>query len=354
MADLLAVERVDGWDGLGVVSRVDAETGAGIHVALHSERLGPPSGGTRMKSYAGASEARRDAQRLAEAMTYKWAAARFPRGGGKAVIDAPDGLSADARDGLLRRYGSLVRELGGRFLTGPDVGTSPRDMDVISQTGSPWVFGRTEAGGGAGGSGGWTALGVFVSIETACERLFGSRSLRGRRVAIQGAGSVGADLARRLADAGAEVEVADSDARAAERAGADPRIRVVPADGVLARPCDVLSPCALGGVLDAASIPTLACAAVVGAANNPLAAAENAGQIAARGILYAPDFVVNAGGAIAVTGMEALGWSAERAEAAVRAIAETLTRVFALADEGRITTAAAARQIAEEALAAGR
>jgi len=354
VADAPAVERIEGWDGLGVVSRVDAETGAGIHVALHSERLGPPSGGTRMKSYPSASEARRDAQRLAEAMTYKWAAAAFPRGGGKAVIDAPDGLSAEARDGLLRRYGSLVRELGGRFLTGPDVGTSPRDMDVISQTGSPWVFGRTEAGGGAGGSGGWTALGVFVSIETACERLFGGRSLRGRRVVIQGAGSVGADLARRLADAGAEVEVADSDAQAAARAGADPRIRVVPADGVLARPCDVLSPCALGGVLDTVSIPTLRCAAVVGAANNPLAVAENADQIAERGILYAPDFVVNAGGAIAVTGMEALGWPAARAEAAVRAIAATLTRVFALADEKGITTAAAARRIAEEALAPGR
>ena len=167
---------------------------------------------------------------------------------------------------------------------------------------------------------------------------------------IQGAGSVGADLARRLADAGARVEVADSDAQAAARAGSDPRIRVVPAEGVLARPCDVLSPCALGGVLDAGSIRALACAAVVGAANNPLAKAEDAEQIAARGILYAPDFVVNAGGAIAVTGMEALGWPAARAEAAVRAIAETLTRVFALADAHGITTAAAARRIAEERL----
>jgi glutamate dehydrogenase/leucine dehydrogenase len=303
-----------------------------------------------MKSYGSDADARRDAIRLAEAMTYKWAAARFPRGGGKAVIAVADGLPAASRDGLLRRYGSLVRDLGGRFLTGPDVGTSPRDMDVISETGSPWVFGRTEENGGTGGSGGWTALGVFVSIEAACERLFGARSVRGRRFVIQGAGSVGGDLARRLADAGAAVEVADADPAAARRAGADPRIEVVPAEGVLARECDVLAPCALGGVLDAASIPALRCAAVVGAANNPLAAAEDAARLRARGILYGPDFVVNAGGAIAVTGIEALGWSRERAETAVRAIADTLSRVFAIADAEGITTDAAARRIAEEAM----
>jgi len=343
-------ERIPGWDGHGVVTRVDAETGAVMHVALHSDRLGPPSGGTRMKGYPTADDARRDAMRLAEAMTYKWAAAGFPRGGGKAVIDVPDGITGAARDGLLRRYGSLVKELGGRFLTGPDVGTTPGDMDVISETGAPWVFGRTEARGGTGGSGGWTALGVFVSIEAACERLFGSRAVRGRRVAIQGAGSVGGDLARRLADAGASVEVADSDANAAARAAGDPRISVVPAAGVLSRDCDVLSPCALGGVLDAASIPALRCAAVVGAANNPLAGPDDAERLRGRGILYGPDFVVNAGGAIAVTGIEALGWSAARAEAAVRGIAGTLRRVFELADAEGITTDAAARRIADEAL----
>jgi glutamate dehydrogenase/leucine dehydrogenase len=344
------VERIPGWDGLGVVTHVDLETGAAIYVAMHSDRLGPPSGGTRMKSYPDAAAARRDAMRLAEAMTYKWAAARFPRGGGKAVIDAPPGLSDAARDGLLRRYGALVRELGGRFLTGPDVGTSPRDMDVIAETGSPWVFGRTEGKGGTGGSGGWTALGVFVSIETACERLFGTRSLRGRKIVIQGAGSVGGDLARRLALADASVEVADSDPAAAERAASGGWITVVPAADVLERACDVLAPCALGGVLDAGSIPTLRCAAVVGAANNPLAEPADAERLRARGILYGPDFVVNAGGAIAVTGIEALGWTAERAEAAVRAIAGTLARVFALADSERITTDAAARRVAEETL----
>jgi len=344
------VEKIPGWDGLGVITRPDPETGAVIRIALHSDRLGPPSGGTRMKSYPAADEARRDAMRLAEAMTFKWAAARFPRGGGKAVIDAPPGLTPGARDGLLRRYGALVRELGGRFLTGPDVGTTPRDMDVISETGAPWVFGRTEANGGTGGSGGWTALGVFVSIETACDRLFGSRALRGRRVTIQGSGSVGGDLATRLADAGATVEVADSDAAAAARAASDPRIAVVPADGVLARRCDVLAPCALGGVLNADSIAQLRCAAVVGAANNPLGEPEDARRLRERRILYAPDFVVNAGGAIAVTGIEALGWTAARAETAVRAIAETLWRVFLVADSEAITTDAAARRIAEEAL----
>jgi leucine dehydrogenase len=348
-----SAERIPGWDGLGVLTTPDPETGAVIHVAMHSDRLGPPSGGTRMKSYPSDGEARRDAMRLAEAMTFKWAAARFPRGGGKAVIAVPPGLDAGARDGLLRRYGALVKALGGRFLTGPDVGTTPRDMDVISETGAPWVFGRTEANGGTGGSGGWTALGVFVSIEAACERLFGARSAAGRRVVVQGAGSVGADLARRLADAGALVEVADVDPSVAARAAEDSRIAVVPADGVLARECDVLAPCALGGVLDAASIPTLRCAAVVGAANNPLSVAADAERLRARGILYGPDFVVNAGGAVALTAIEALGWSRERAETAVRGIAETLARVFSIADAEGITTDAAARRIAEEALGSG-
>jgi glutamate dehydrogenase/leucine dehydrogenase len=350
VADGVREERVPGWDGIGVVTRIDRVTGAAIHVALHSDRLGAPSGGTRMKGYENAAEARRDAMRLAEAMTCKWAVAGFPRGGGKAVIDVPHDLEPAARDGLLRRYGMLVRELGGRFLTGPDVGTSPSDMDVISETGSPWVFGRTRERGGTGGSGGWTALGVFVSIETACERLFGSRALEGRRVVIQGAGSVGGDLARRLAEAGASVEVADSDPAAAVRAASDPRVSIVPARGVLGRPCDVLAPCALGGVLDAASIPSLRCAAVVGAANNPLSERADAERLRARGILYAPDFVANAGGAIAVTGIEALGWSAQRAETAVRGIAETLARVFVIAEQDGITTDEAARRVAAEAL----
>jgi glutamate dehydrogenase/leucine dehydrogenase len=271
--------------------------------------------------------------------------AGFPRGGGKAVIDVPPDFEPAARDGLLRRYGALVHELGGRFLTGPDVGTSPRDMDVISETGAPWVFGRTEARGGTGGSGGWTALGVFVSIETACERLFGSRALHGRRVVVQGAGSVGGDLARRLAEAGASVEVADSDPAAAARAGDDRRIAVVPAAGALERPCDVFAPCALGGVLDAVTIPRLQCRAVVGAANNQLAVAGLDVVLADRGVLYAPDFVVNSGGIINVA-EEFVGYRRERALTRAAGIEATTVAVFEHAREHGLTPQGAAERMA--------
>ena len=285
-------------------------------------------------------------------MTYKWAAAAFPRGGGKAVIDAPDGLSAEARDGLLRRYGSLVRELGGRFLTGPDVGTSPRDMDVISRD-------RDRRGCSAGprraaareDPDGWTALGVFVSIETACERLFGSRALRGRRVVIQGAGSVGADLARRLADAGAEVEVADSDAagrRASRRRSADPRRagRGSPRPSVR-RPLAVRA----GRRARRRVHPDAARArAVVGAANNPLAKAEDAERLAgARNPLRAGlrrerrrrDRGDRHGGARLAGGARGGRRARHRGDALPRA---------SRSDAEAITTDAAARRIAEERL----
>ena len=156
------------WNGQALLERDDAETGATIIIALHSSRLGPPSGGTRMKTYPDLAAARRDAERLSEGMTYKWAAAGFPRGGGKAVLAVPPGLQGDARDGLLRRYGALIQDLGGRFWTGADVGTSSRDMDVIAETGAPYVFSRTPSHGGAGDSSGWTALGVEAGIRSTC------------------------------------------------------------------------------------------------------------------------------------------------------------------------------------------
>jgi len=341
------------WGGEEVVERLDAETGTRIFVALHSSRLGPPTGGTRMMSYADPASARRDAMRLAEAMTYKWAAADFPRGGGKAVLSIPPGLPPEARPGLLRRYGSLLAELSGRFWTGGDVGTSSRDMDVIAETGAPYVFSRTPERGGAGGSGGWTALGVFAGVEAVCERLFGDPSPRGRRVAVQGAGSVGGALVEKLAASGARVVVADPDEGLvrglSERLGVERR---GPSE-LLETPADLLAPCALGGVLDSVSIPRLAVRAVAGAANDQLASADDAELLRRSGVLYAPDFVVNAGGAVAITGIESLGWTLERARQAVRGIGDTLRLVFARAEADGVTTDAAARRLAEERLSAG-
>ncbi len=342
-----------GWDGESLITRRDAETGAWIFVALHSSRLGPASGGTRMIPYEDPEAARRDAMRLSAGMTYKWAAAAFPRGGGKAVIAAPSGLDSVSRTGLLRRYGMLVAELSGRFWTGADAGTTAEDMDVIAETGAPYVFSTTPSRGGAGGSGSWTALGLFAAMETVCSRLFGHASVAGREVLVQGAGSVGTPLIEKLAGAGARVSFTDVDPGAARKFAGKSEVRFVPAEETFQTPCDVFAPCALGAILNAGTIPRLICRAVVGAANNQLAEPADASRLDARGILYAPDFVVNAGGAIAVTGIEALGWSRPRAESEVLAIAATLSRVFDRSESEGVTTDVAARRLAEERLREG-
>lgn len=342
------------WDGESVVVRHDRETGAWIFIAIHSSVLGPAAGGTRMRVYPSVDEALADALRLGEAMTCKFAVSGLPQGGGKAVIALPPGFDPAARPGLLRRYGTLLQRLNGAFSTGPDVGTSPEDMDVIAQTGSPHVFARTPAQGGAGGSGPATALGVFAALEAAAERVFGDPSLAGRRVLVQGAGSVGGALVERLAAAGAQVLLSDVDAAAARRFADGPGVALVPPERVYDTPCDLFSPCALGGVLSEATIPLLGCRAVAGAANNQLATPEDAERLRARGILYAPDFVASLGGALAITGLEALGWSRERADEEVRRrIGDTLREVFARAEAEGVTTEEAARRIAQERIAAG-
>lgn len=308
-----------------------------------------------MMAYPSLDGARADAMRLAEAMTYKWAAADFPRGGGKAVIAlsaAP--LEPAVRAALLRRYGAFLRELSGRFWTGGDVGTSSADMDVIAETGAPYVFSRTPAHGGAGGSGEWTARGVFAAIEAVCARLFGERSPRGRSFLVQGAGSVGPALIERLASAGARVSWSDPDPSAAGRMAAHPGLRRIAPDRCLDAEADLLAPCALGRVLSADTIRRLRVRAVVGAANDQLADPGDAARLRDRGILYAPDFVVNAGGAVAITGIEALGWTAARAEREVDRIGETLARVLDAADREGRTTGEAARRIAERRLQEGR
>ena len=182
------------WGGEEVIIRHDQATGAWILIAIHSTRLGPAAGGTRMKPYPDFQAALQDALRLSEAMTYKFAVPGIARGGGKAVINLPSHFDPAGRPDLLRRYGSLVRQLSGLYFTGPDVGTSSSDMNIIAETGSPYVFGRTPGAGGAGDSGPITALGVFAGIEVLCELLFGNPSLKNRRILVQGVGSVGGTL----------------------------------------------------------------------------------------------------------------------------------------------------------------
>ncbi len=338
------------WDGEHVVVRYDRESGAWIFVAVHSTRLGPATGGTRMKHYSKPREGLRDALLLSEAMTLKYAVPRFPRGGGKAVIALPDDFDRTGRDKLLLRYGDLVRSLRGAFQTGPDVGTSPKDMDIIAETGAPYIFCRTPDRGGAGDSAPATAFGLFCGMEAVCEATFGSGSLAGRRVLVQGAGSVGGRLIDLLLDAGADVLFSDVNPETVMRFRDGRGVPFIQPDDLFNTECDILAPCALGGVLDGKTIPRLRCRAIAGAANNQLAERADAERLRQRGILYAPDYVVSVGGAMAITGIEAMGWTKEEAAERLRGVADTVREVFALADAEGIDTDSAARKIAERNL----
>jgi leucine dehydrogenase len=339
------------WDGETVIVRHDRPTGAWIFIAIHSTHLGPAAGGTRMKSYPDVQAALQDVFRLAAGMTYKFAIPGLPWGGGKAVVAIPSDFDPQSRPALLRRYGALVHQLRGLYYTGPDVGTSSADMDIIAETGAPYVFGRTPAAGGAGPSGPATALGVFTGIQVACEHLFGEASLQDRRVLVQGAGSVGETLIEYLRSAGAKVLFSEVDEGTIRRFRDELGLKFVPSEVVYTAECDVFAPCALGGVLDANTIPQLKCRIVAGGANNQLADPKDAESLRARGILYAPDYVINVGGAITLLGLETLDWTQERVEEEVaESVRRALRQVFELAAAEGITTEAAARRIAAERL----
>ena len=345
------MEQLKTWKGEHVVIRFDEATGAWIIIAIHSTRLGPAGGGTRMKTYPSFDFALQDALNLARAMTLKFAVTEHTFGGGKAVIALPQNFDARERADLLRRYGALVHQLAGMFYTGPDVGTASSDMDVIAETGAPYVFGRTPGAGGAGDSGPITALGVFAVIQVACEQLFGAPDLRGRRVLVQGAGSVGGTLLRQLRAAGTVALFSDVDARAIQHFRDELGIEFVAPEKVYETACDIFSPCALGGILNRDTIARLNCRAIVGGANNQLAELQDAERLRARGILYAPDYIVNIGGAMGITGIEALHWSRADAEQRVRdTVQRVLRRVFEIAANEKITTENAARHIAAERL----
>jgi leucine dehydrogenase len=305
-----------------------------------------------MKPYPNLEAAVEDAQRLAAGMSHKWAAAGLDAGGGKAVIAVPPHLDPDARTQLLSRYGALIHQLRGLFLTGPDSGTTSQDMDLIGEQAGPYVFCRTPAAGGSGDPGVFTALGVLAAIQTTAEQLFGGPSLAGKRVMVQGVGSVGRELLRLLDQAGAEILFSDVNQAAIRHFRDELGLDFVPPDEVYEVPCHIFSPCALGAVLNQETIPRLRCRAVVGSANNQLATPEDGVRLQERGILYAPDFVANSGGAIAAPGIETQGWSrAEAEERLVAAIKSNLVQIFELAAVEEITPDAAARRLAERRLA---
>jgi leucine dehydrogenase len=298
-------------------------------------------------------EALRDALRLARAMTFKAAVADLPLGGGKGVIMAPPvgRLSAARRHDVLLDFGDTVDSLGGRYITAEDVGTSSRDMSVIAER-TRHVAGLARRRGGSGDPSPFTALGVESAIRACCERAFGSDSLRERTVAVVGLGHVGSRVAKRCARAGARLVLSDVDAgkrRLADELGAR---WIADPDRVLEAEVDVLAPCALGGILDEDSVPRLRCRIIAGAANNQLAEEHIADVLTARGILWAPDFVVNAGGLINIA--EELGaYDPAVARRRVRGIAETLRKIFDASEAMGATPLTAAMELARRRLATG-
>jgi leucine dehydrogenase len=303
-------------------------------------------GGTRLKVYGSPAEALEDGLRLAAGMTRKLAVAGLPCGGGKAVLAVPALPEGDERRRLLERYGELIDSLGGSYVTGPDVNTGEADLDVIGSR-TRYVFCRSAANGGSGDPSIHTALGVFHGIRASLRHAFGSDDPAGRTVLVQGAGAVGGKLARLLLDAGATVLVCDVDEGRASATGAT----VIPHDDALETECDVYAPCALGATLNAETIPRLRCRIVAGGANNQLATPEDGERLRAAGILHAPDFLINAGGAMHGIGLEQLGWDADELDRRVAGIGDTLTRIFETADAEGITTDEAAERLAAELLA---
>jgi leucine dehydrogenase len=341
------------WNGEEVAVRFDAPTDTWMFVCVHSTVLGPAAGGTRMKVYDAPDDALADGLRLSAAMTSKNAMAGLPLGGGKAVLAVPEIPTGSARRDLLLRYADLVESLHGTYWTACDMNTVSADMDIVGERCSH-VFGRTDRAGGSGTSAPATADGVFVGLRAAVAYAFGTDDLVGRTVAIQGVGKVGDPLARSLVGAGADVVLADVDDVRAKELANELDATSVHADEVVDVECDVFSPCATGGVLSKDTIARLRCRVVAGAANNQLAQPNDAERMAARGILYAPDYVVNAGGIIHLASLEMLGEDIARRSERVRAIGDTLSEVFRLADERGVTTAAAADAIVERRLQARR
>jgi glutamate dehydrogenase/leucine dehydrogenase len=335
-----------GWEGEHAVIRHDTESGAWIFVCVHSTVLGPAGGGTRLRVYPTPADGLADAMKLSQAMTVKMAGADLGRGGGKAVLAVPELPTGEARRKLLLRYGDLVASLGGTYRTAGDMNISPDDLDVVAET-CPYVYGTSATGGNSG----WgTARAVLHGIRASVEHVFGSSDLSGRTVLVQGAGAVGHDLVRYLHDEGATVLVSDVDPGRAEATGA----RVVPPAEALGTECDVFAPCAVGGLLSSETIPQLRCRIVAGSANNQLAEPGAAQRLHDAGILYAPDYVINAGGVIQLVGIVDRQLDDGELEASFAAVGDTLRRIYREADAAGSTPAAAAERLAAERIAQGR
>jgi leucine dehydrogenase len=327
----------------------DRVSGLRAIVAIHSTRLGPALGGTRFYPYPTEDAGLEDVLRLAKGMTYKAAAAGLDLGGGKAVIFGDP--ATQRTELLLRSYGRFVDSLNGRYITAEDVGTTQPDMDMIRRE-TRFVTGVSQELGGSGDPSAATAYGVLQAMKAVARHLWGDTPLTGRHVAVSGVGKVGSNLVRHLVEERARVSVTDVNPAAVQRMVDEFGVEAVPVDDMPGMECDIFSPCALGAILDATTIPALRCQAVVGSANNQLADPSCGKLLHELGVLYAPDYVVNAGGLINIAEeLSPRGYHRERAYTAVRRIFDTVTSLLRTAEEEGITTAEAADRLAERRIA---
>jgi leucine dehydrogenase len=343
MADVLEQLRARGHEQVTFCN--DESSGLRAIIAIHDTTLGPAIGGVRMWPYKSESEALEDVLRLSRGMTFKAAAAGLNLGGGKAVIIGDP--KKDKSEALFRAYGRFVEGLGGRYITAEDVGTDVRAMEWVRME-TQFVTGISRALGGSGDPAPVTALGVFMGMKATAQELWGSDALEGRRVLIQGVGAVGYLLARHLVNAGARVTCCDLDREMLARAQRELGVGVVEPQHIFDLEAEFFAPCALGGVLNDETIPRLKVHAVAGSANNVLHNEKRHGRmLTERGILYAPDYVINAGGLINVAN-ELEGYDQERAFAQAESIYEILRRIYRIAREEDVPTSVAADNLALE------
>ena len=316
---------------------------AGYHgiIAIHSTTLGPALGGTRFWQYASDWDALVDVLRLSRGMTYKAAVAGLNLGGGKAVIIGDPNTRA-GRDMLFRAHGRFVETFKGRYITAEDVGTSVEDMDYV-QMETRWVTG---VAGGSGDPSPVTAFGVYRGMKACAEARYGDDSLAGLRIAVQGAGHVGYNLCRHLKEEGASILVTDINEKKVQKVVTDFGAEAVEPEEIYGAEAQIFAPCALGAVVNDETLPRFRFDIIAGAANNQLEEERHGDEVHRRGIMYAPDYVINAGGLINVYG-ELNGWSPDRAKRKAAEIYETLRQLFELAAEQGIPTYEAADRLAE-------
>ena len=321
----------------------DQGTGLRAIIAIHDTTLGPALGGTRMWPYQSEEEAFRDVLRLSRGMTYKNALAGLALGGGKAVIIGDP--AKHKGEGLLRAYGRHLEALNGRYITAEDVGTCQRDMDLIREE-TRYVAGVSPARFGSGDPSPFTALGVLFGMRAAVKKVFGSEDLTGRHVVVQGVGNVGCQLCQLLAKAGARLTVTDVNHEALQRTAAGLNAVTVPPEDIFGLACDIFAPCALGAVINDQTVGQLRCSIVAGSANNVLADARHGDLLHQNGILYIPDYAINAGGVINVA-EELTGYNQQRVEEKVAGIYATVEQILLIADQENIPPYQAADRLAE-------